>query len=295
MSVLTDREILAGLDSPNPFITGINLPAPLSERDQAQSRLYSAESPVQGASVDLHVGKIYVPGVEPGKAGSAVLPISREYSLGVGQTILITTREQFDLPNGLAGIGFTPFRVALKGVFITSVGHVDPGYEGPLRLIVVNMSKKAYSVRIDDRIATVLIFSLNQEAIRGYRDRDFAGSASGHRGGAVDQETLDGMASSFLSLEDRMKELVTHEVNHEVTRAWTWAIAALIVTIVLAAFGPISSSVLSDWIGLSTFHRDTVAQISHLQGQVVSLQHQMDVLSAGRRGQPKAQSAGPKS
>jgi deoxycytidine triphosphate deaminase len=295
MSVLTDREILDKLGSTTPFLTEIDLPANIGERNDATSRLYSAESPVQAASVDLHVGKIYLPGAEAGKSGSATHPITREYSLGVGQTILITTHEQFDLPDGLAGIGFTPFRVALRGVFITSVGHVDPGYQGPLRLIVVNMSKKAYSVRIGDRIATVLLFSLGQDATRGYRNRGAAG-ATGHRGGIVDQEMLDGMASSFLSLEDRMKEMVTHEVNHEVTRAWTWTVVALIITIILAAFGPISSSVLSDWIGLSSFHKDTITHIAEMQGRVSALQHQVDALvaDAGRRGQSKSPALGPK-
>jgi dCTP deaminase len=293
MSVLTDRQILDSLDTTTPFLVDLDLGSSISDRTDPNSRLYSADSPVQAASIDLHVGKIYVPGAEAGKAGSASTPITREYSLPVGKTILITTREQFDLPNGLAGIGFTPFRVALKGVFITSVGHVDPGYEGPLRLIVVNMSKQAYSVRINDRIATVLLFSLGQNATKGYRDRGAAG-LGGHRGGVVDQETLDGMASSFLSLEDRMKELVTHEVNHEVTRGWMWVIGALIVTVILAAFGPISSSVLSDWIGLSSFHKDTVAQISQLQGRVSTLQHEVDLLVGSARHPQVTPSSRPK-
>jgi deoxycytidine triphosphate deaminase len=76
---------------------------------------YAKDSPVQPASLDLRIGKIYLPGVGADELGSTQKPL-REWSLRTGHTAVVVTREILHLPSDLAAIGFPPASVSSRGL-----------------------------------------------------------------------------------------------------------------------------------------------------------------------------------
>lgn len=266
MRFLSDEEILDLLSLSPPILKGVEFSVPLSERTDTDSSLYSAGSPVQPASVDLHVGEIFVPGEKKGHEGAFESPITHDYRLRRGETVLVSTKEEFNLPNNMAGIGFTPFRVALRGVFITSVGHVDPGYKGPLRLIVINMGNDTHTLGVGDRIATCLLFELGTPARKGYAERHT--QPAGERAHNPVQRALRIMAKDFLSLDDRMKGAIDDRLHH----SWTTPLRTIVASVALAALIAVASPLVpilySEISGTVNFRENTLRELATLKSDV---------------------------
>jgi len=116
---------------------------------RAQAALnYSYDNSFQQCSLDLHVGSIYIPESDNGGPGSMTHPKTDDCVLSTGETVLISTREKITLPNNIGAICFSKSSMALKGVLITNMGHVDPGYSGHLHFTAINMGKEKFGLTV---------------------------------------------------------------------------------------------------------------------------------------------------
>ena len=222
MSLLRDEDLITKITAvaPNvPYVEGIELP----------TDPYSKDSSVQGASVDLHIGDIYVPGAKEGDAGGAQNPKS-DHVLKTGETAVVTTKETLHLPNNVAGFGFPPSRVSFRGLLMTNPGHVDPGYEGVMRFTVINMAREAYSLRSGDRIVTLLLFELEKAVRSDWRKRNPGGEAKGPS--PISQATINRLSKDFVDVERRAKKIAKAKGVQ-----WT-----LIVTAVVTLLGALFQS-----------------------------------------------------
>src|SRR5260370_40399115 len=193
MSLLRDFDLIANITAPAPavpFIEGVELPA----------NPYSKDSPVQSSSIDLHIGKIYLPGVKEGDLGGAQNPKS-DHVLKTGETAAVTTRETLHLPGNIAALGYPPSRVSFKGLLMTNPGHVDPGYEGVMRFTVINMAKDPYPLERGKEIVTLLLFSMDQAAHADWRQRNPEGSR------LPTQAQINRLAEDFVNVESRAKKI----------------------------------------------------------------------------------------
>jgi dCTP deaminase len=127
MMLLRDEEIYKLLKAEVPLITNV----PTIQDD------YGKDSWVQPASLDLHVGKIYVPEVNSEDFGGTKNP-KPNCVLEPGHTAVVETKESLKLPPNIAAIGFPPSHVSAQGLLTTNPGHVDPGYVGHLSLTIIN-------------------------------------------------------------------------------------------------------------------------------------------------------------
>jgi deoxycytidine triphosphate deaminase len=168
---------------------------------------YGPRSPVQPCSLDLTIGKIFVPGIRPQKSGGCKTP-KANHSLGAGETAVVETNEIFHLPSQIGAFGFPPTSVSNVGVLVTNLGHFDPGYEGTVKFTLVNMGHEPYSLKRDDPIYTVLFFRLNEAPVKDYRQRyPEAGCVEG-----VNQELLDKLSRDFLDVSKRAKKAAARAV-----------------------------------------------------------------------------------
>jgi deoxycytidine triphosphate deaminase len=126
MRLLTDDELVVQVTGSRPIVVGV----------YPQADWYSKDSPVQPSSIDLHIGSIYLPGVDSNAPGGVPRP-KTEHILKPGRTAVVLTREEFKLPGHIAGIGFPPSHISFQGILMTNPGHVDPGYSGPMRFTVI--------------------------------------------------------------------------------------------------------------------------------------------------------------
>ncbi len=191
MSLLRDEDLIANINATAPavpYVEGIVLPADP----------YSKDSPVQGASIDLHIGNIYLPGEKPGSEGGAQNPKS-EYVLKTGETAVVTTRETLHLPGNIAALGYPPSRVSFKGLLMTNPGHVDPGYEGVMRFTVINMAKDPYPLERGKEIVTLLLFSMEHPAHSDWHQRNPGGSS------LPSQASISRLSRDFVDVEKRAK------------------------------------------------------------------------------------------
>jgi deoxycytidine triphosphate deaminase len=206
MSALNDRQLLELLATRPTIVEGLREPADIAERDNPNSKWYAGWSPIQAASIDLRVGSIFVPGTDGKRGGSVDQPLS-EHRLKPGDTVLVQTAERFDLPNDIAGIGVAPFKFAAKGMLVTAVGHIDPGYKGPLRLTIINMANEEQTILAGEHVATVMLLRLNEPAIAGYAKRS-KGRAD------LTTEILTKLPKDFLNINERTLKLID-DMSHQ--------------------------------------------------------------------------------
>jgi deoxycytidine triphosphate deaminase len=112
--LLRDVEIQELLRASPPLVT----PSP-SNVEELTDR-----SSVQAASLDLRIGKIFLPQRGREQEGGYASPGSF-FALKSGQTALIETLEELQMPPDLAAIGFPPARVSSEGLLMTNPGHID--------------------------------------------------------------------------------------------------------------------------------------------------------------------------
>jgi dCTP deaminase len=180
MSLLPDSELLQHIvvtPPAIPYVEGLEVP-----QDP-----YSAKSPVQASSVDLHIGNIYLPGRGENENGGAGNPM-------------------FDhLPADIAGFGFPPSGVSFKGLLMTNPGHVDPGYVGVMRFTVINMAKEKYRLTRGKPIVTLLLFRLSAASHRDWGQRHPEGSS------LPEQASVDRLSRDFVDVERRATEIARRE------------------------------------------------------------------------------------
>ena len=177
----------------------------------------SRDNPFQHCSLDLHVGSIYVPESNSGELGSMSQPRTDGYVLGTGGTVLIKTNEKITLPNNVGAICFSPSSTALKGIMITNMGHVDPGYSGHLHFTAINMGKEPYGIKSStDILCTIILFRLTgnitpygQEYMQRLPPNQGALSVSGSV-----YFSLPRLAKDFVNVEKRAQEAADNIFNN---------------------------------------------------------------------------------
>lgn len=218
---------------------------------------YQKASPVQAASVDLHVGEILIPGTKEGDPGSTIAPC-REKVLECGQTALVVSLETLTLPKDLAAIGFPPAEIASRGLLMINAGHIDPGFKGRLRFTVINVGKSPISLWREQPIFTLLFLRLEGAAEKGWLERRQRLIAS-----PPTQPEVDKLSPDFLNIEGRADSAAKKAVNKA-------ALKAPIITGVLSFFGAIV-------VGFVTFYLTLWSDIRGLKNDVGDLNTALDI------------------
>lgn len=96
-----------------------------------------------------------------GDAG-ADLSASEEHTIGPGETVLVGTGLSMAIPQGYAGFVLPRSGLAIKhGVTVANApGLIDSGYRGELRVGLINHSDSAFVVGVGDRIAQLVVMSV---------------------------------------------------------------------------------------------------------------------------------------
>jgi dCTP deaminase len=219
--LLSDTEIEQALRAIPPLVEHLNLARPLTD----------PKSPVQAASVDLTVGRIYLPDAPKEK-----LVPHETRSLPAGHTAVVETKEVVHLPSTIGAIGFPPSRVSAQGLLTTNPGHVDPGYEGRLSLTVVNMGRRPYPLEPGDPILTMLFFKLTAAPAADYQQRN----GGGPRLDVLKLQRVSGLSGDFLQVAERAAEIAGDEER----RARRWTVGLTLVVAAITVVGTIFAFVV---------------------------------------------------
>jgi hypothetical protein len=138
------------------------------------------------------------------------------------------------MPSNIAGIGFPPSSVSIKGLLMTNPGHVDPGYTGPMHFTVINMGRVSYPLHIGARICTVVFFELDSAVQADYRKRSplpvGAPSPTVPPAGLREEE-VNRLAKDFVDVEKRAKEIAKDAVKKA---QWTATVFAALISVAIA-------------------------------------------------------------
>ena len=249
MKLLTDADLKSKIDNGQPpLVEGVS-----TNEWQTQG------SPIQPCSIDLRIGKIQVPAQDESEAIREILGRGKEYRLKTGATAVVTTEERLHMPACVAGVGFPPSSVSIRGLLMTNPGHVDPGYEGPMHFTVINMAREDFVLTIGQRICTLLFFELDSGVASDWKTRNPPVKD-------LTAEDVNRLARDFVNVEKRATKIAKRAVRKA---EWFAAGIAAVVTL-LSQFVPY-------WV---TRAEDLKKNYAVLESRVDYLQKEVNALEA---------------
>lgn len=214
MNLLIDKELIALVRSKK-----------IMEFADPPADWYNKTSPVQPSSIDMHIGKIFVPEVDPDRRGGINNPKTDYHTLHSGETAFVETAEKLVVPPDIAGLGFPPASTAVKGILMTNPGHIDPGFKGNLTFTLINMGKESFTIRRGDILFTTLWVKLSCDVEKDYSTR------TGALVTGAKEENIDVLSKDFLDVDNRAER-----------KAKRYAISSIALATIIAA--TISASAL---------------------------------------------------
>jgi deoxycytidine triphosphate deaminase len=133
---------------------------------------YDPEKCLTPMSYDLRVGGLYRR-YSPEKEGIEELKPDDLITLEPGDTALIVTRETVEMPKdgSLSAMILSKASIVARGFSGIST-KVDPGWSGPLRVAVHNLSKRKLSLKFEELFCTIVFFKNNINEKHQYTKRD---------------------------------------------------------------------------------------------------------------------------
>ena len=265
MKLLIDSELVALVQN-----------GQITKFTDAPSDWFSKDSPIQPTSIDMHIGKIFVPETENSRRGGFKNPKTDSHTLNSGETAFIETAEKLDIPKDISGFGFPPASTAVKGILMTNPGHIDPGFKGYLTFSLINMGKDPFTIRRGDILFTTLWVKLSCDVQSDYSTR------TGVQNACASEGNFDVLSKDFLNVNKRAKKVAKSYI------AWATIIAAAIS--VLAAgiqYGMSNASVINKSLGEMSksiavlevkLEEREIKQVSAFQKIVDSMQSRIDLL-----------------
>lgn len=78
-----------------------------------------------------------------------------------GQMIFVVTREDLKMPKNVCGTVYSRNSLALAGILALNAGHVDPEYQGPIAIRLINLRSIPWTLTLGDRIFTVTFHTVD--------------------------------------------------------------------------------------------------------------------------------------
>jgi deoxycytidine triphosphate deaminase len=84
-------------------------------------------------------------------------PLEQQPTITVqpGQMIFVITREEVNLPLEICGTVYSRNNIALEGILALNAGHVDPGYQGPIVIRLINLKATPWTLHLGNPIFTI--------------------------------------------------------------------------------------------------------------------------------------------
>jgi len=135
----------------------------------------SGDADVEAASYDLRVGTILWKDRQTGDLRMENYVASRESQAAVtlhpGQMIFVMTQEEIRLPLDLCGTVYSRNKLQKDNILALNAGHVDPGYDGPILIRLINLSAQPWALAPGDAVFTIVFHTVEQDPSAGVQDR----------------------------------------------------------------------------------------------------------------------------
>ncbi len=120
---------------------------------------------IEACSYDMRIGTIF----RGGQVVNASHPdANKQIIVQPGEIISIFTLEELNLPAYIAATAFAKNEQSSRGLLVLNPGHVDPGFNGPLTVMALNMRKVPLAISRGDSIFTVIFEHLPKSTTSPY-------------------------------------------------------------------------------------------------------------------------------
>lgn len=93
------------------------------------------------------------------------------------ETVCVGLKLSVEIPEGFAGILAPRSSIAKKGL-ISHPAIIDPGYTGEIHLVMTNCSPETYEFKKDDRLCSLVCYSVLNPTVNPKNDRNNNGLGS---------------------------------------------------------------------------------------------------------------------
>lgn len=133
----------------------------LARAGQLVTNVHPSELAIQGSSLDLHVAWVLAGGGDQDLTERDVR--KKSFTVKSGRIVTLISEEELALPKYVGGVLFAPNRqFAEEGILAINAGHIDPGYQGPINLRIINLSAKDFEVTGGMPFGTLILFVLRE-------------------------------------------------------------------------------------------------------------------------------------
>lgn len=121
---------------------------------------------VESASYDLSVGTILWKDRDSGEVkqldfdGAKSESAQNFITLQPGQMVLVISKEDLIMPLSVCGTVYSRNRLQKENILALNAGHVDPGYEGPIIIRLINLSSLPWILRLGEAVFTAVFHSV---------------------------------------------------------------------------------------------------------------------------------------
>jgi deoxycytidine triphosphate deaminase len=125
------------------------------------------EFKVEAASYDLRIGTLVWQ--DPNTKNIRLLefdekkPVPEPLTVLPGQMVFVITYEELCLPREVCGTVYSRNKLQKENILALNAGHVDPGYEGPIIIRLINLGLHSWSTRVGDAVFTVVFNNVDVE------------------------------------------------------------------------------------------------------------------------------------
>ncbi len=198
------------------------------------------EDNFEPSSYDLRIGTIFKNGTIYSKDHTFETFIVLEPS----EIVTILTLEEVKIPHDCSGTVFAKNSRSSSGLLILNPGHVDPGFNGPLTICAINLSKEKKYLKFKQKLFTLIVSELNTEVPQEHQ--------------FVNKKEVPRKDLEFLYLDQKFKKfsnsifdlILSNESNQLIEKVHEqlqkkradalvknyWAIWGIIITVVIGIF-----------------------------------------------------------
>lgn len=171
------------------------------------------------ASYDLRVGtilwkdrktnEIHKKMFDGGIHASGLEPIT----VHPGQMIFVVTHEELQMPTDVCGTVYSRNKLQKKNILALNAGHIDPGYEGPIIIRLINLGAMEWPLSVGEPVFTVVFHTVQEGPnLRSHGRRTMEETIL-----AAEEAALQAFSNPFFDLyeSDIKRQLDEHYVKVE--------------------------------------------------------------------------------
>lgn len=123
------------------------------------------QASIQPSSYDLRVGTVFREGQIINQNHQRA---GEQFVIQPGEIVSLLTMEELRLPDNMIAIAFPMNKWSSEGLLVLNPGYVDPGFNGPLSVKIVNLRRTRISISRGQAIFTVSFFRIGASTTHPY-------------------------------------------------------------------------------------------------------------------------------